>query len=179
MILGVALSVGGLWLARYQPLSLTSSWVDRRFAVDRGNFVAPEGGQFEAFDVNARTGDLVRFAFALQNEGPVGVTVQSIGTIGAGSPLRLISVRVQRPGTEAVVAPKDPSFSEPFRPFSLPPHQERWIVFAERDSLCRVTPGSSATYLGTPVVFRALGLTRHVFLPLPFTLRVPDGIPCP
>jgi hypothetical protein len=72
----------GVYLSRYQPLIANgtgATWVDPRYATDLGTFTPPEGRSFSAYRVRYEEGRVFRYALTLHNDGPLPVTITSVG----------------------------------------------------------------------------------------------------
>lgn len=71
-----------VYLVRYQPLSANgtgATWVDPRHATRLGDFSPPVGESFTAYRVRYEDGGSFGYAMTLFNEGPLPVTITSIG----------------------------------------------------------------------------------------------------
>jgi hypothetical protein len=170
------LAFSGVYLARYQPLSADgtgATWVDPRHATRLGDFSPPVGESFSAYRVRYEDGSSFSYAMTLSNEGPLPVTITSIGEDGCRDcPSPLVFER-------AVVAPDGGTFQHdrkratPFHGFVLQPGSSRYVVIETRFDNCEsYAPPGGVTYGSIPVGYRTWGVEHQVLLPMPYSLDV-------
>jgi hypothetical protein len=175
VLVGV-LVFAGAYLWRYQPLSVNgtgATWVDPRFATDLGYFTPPNGEDFSAYRIRYEDGRAFNYAMTFYNEGPLPVTITSIGEEGCdGCPTPLVFER-------ASVAPAggtyryDRKHATPFDGFVLQPGAFRYVVIETRFDNCEwYAPPGGVTFLSIPVGYRSLGIEHQVRLPMPYSLEV-------
>jgi hypothetical protein len=172
------------YLLRYQPLSANgtgATWVDPEFATELGNFTPPEGQSFSAYRVRYEDGHLFRYALTLHNEGPLPVTITSIGEPECGGctfPLVLERSSVAAAGGKYQY---DRERATPFDGFVIQPGAFRYVVIETRFDHCESYSADTAvTYLSIPVGYRTAFVDHDVQLPMPYSLEVPfHGPECP
>ena len=188
MVATIAIVLGflvfsSLYLLRYQPLTANgggTTWVDPRFATRLGEF-APEGESFSAYRVRYEDGHLFSYALTLYNEGPLPVTVTSIGEPecrGCTFPLVFERSSVAPAGGRYQ---KDREHAIPFDGFVIQPGALRYVVIETRFDHCEsYSPGSGVTFLSLPVGYQAWFTDHEVQVPMPYSLEVPfQGPECP
>jgi hypothetical protein len=174
----------GVYLWRYQPLTANgggTTWVDPRFATKLGVFTRPEGRFFSAYRVGYEEGRLFSYALTLHNEGPLPVTITSIGEPecqGCTFPLVFERSSVAPTGGRYQ---NDREHATPFQGFVLEPGAFRYVVIEARFDHCESYSADTAvTYLSIPVGYRTVFVDHDVQLPMPYTLEVPfHGPECP
>jgi hypothetical protein len=174
----------GVYLVRYQPLSANgtgATWVDPRFATELGNFTPPEGESFSAYRVRYEDGRSFSYAMTLSNDGPLPVTITSIGEPecrGCTSPLVFERSSVAPAGGQYQY---DRADATPFDGFILEPGAFRYVVIEARFDHCESYSADTAvTYLSIPVGYRTAFVDHDVQLPMPYSLEVPfHGPECP
>ena len=165
-----------VYLVRYQPLSANgtgATWVDPRHATRLGDFSPPVGESFTAYRVRYEDGSSFGYAMTLFNEGPLPVTITSIGEEECRDcPSPLVFER-------ATVAPDGGTFqydrehATPFHGFVLQPGAYRYVVIEARFDHCEsYAPPSEVTYDSIWVGYRTWGLEHQVLLPMPYSLDV-------
>jgi len=175
--------VAGAYLWRYQPLSVNgtgATWVDPRFATDLGYFTPPNGEDFSAYRIRYEDGRAFSYAMTLYNNGPLPVTITSIGEPECGgctSPLVF---------EQASVAPAsgqyqyDREHATPFHGFVIQPGAFRYIVIETRFDHCEsYSPPGGVTFITIPVGYRTWFTQHQVQLPMPFSLEVRKQGGCP
>jgi hypothetical protein len=173
-----------VYLARYQPLSVNgtgAAWVDPRFASELGDFAPPEGQYFSAYRVRYEDGRSFSYAMTLYNEGPLPVTITSIGEPecrGCTFPLVFERSSVAPAGGQYQY---DREHATPFDGFVLEPGAFRYIVIEARFDHCESYSADTAvTYLSIPVGYRTAFVHHDARLPMPYSLEVPfHGPECP
>ena len=175
--IGLALlAFSGVYLVRYQPLSANgtgATWVDPRHATRLGDFSPPVGESFPAYRVRYEDGSSFSYAMTLYNEGPLPVTITSIGEDECRDcPSPLVFER-------ATVAPDEGTFqydrrhATPFHGFVIQPGGSRYIVIKTRFDNCdSYAPPSGVTYGSIWVGYRTWGFEHQVLLPMPYSLDV-------
>jgi hypothetical protein len=134
---------------------------------------------FTAYDVPYHAGLGFSYGFMLVNDGPVDVTVLHIGVLG-GDPIRTLAVKMELgEGGRGVRG----TATLPFARFSLPAHTGNFIAIEGRFAGCSMSDeagAASAAYITVvPVEFQVLGLTKHAYVPLPYSLRISGNDGCP
>lgn len=174
----------GVYLWRYQPLTANgggTTWVDPRFATRLGDFTPPEGQSFSAYRVRYEDSRLFRYALTLYNEGPLPVTITSIGEPECrGCQFPLVFER-------SSVAPASGTYqydrerATPFDGFVIQPGAFRYVVVETRFDHCESYSADTAvTYLSIPVGYRTAFVHHDAQLALPYSLEVPfHGPECP
>lgn len=183
VVVGV-LVFSGVYLLRYQPLTADgggTTWVDPRFATELGDFTPPEGQSFSAYRVGYEEGRLFSYALTLYNDGPLPVTITSIGEPecrGCTFPLVFERSSVAPAGGRYQ---NDREHATPFRSFVLAPGAFRYVVVETRFDHCEsYSAGTAVTYLSIPVGYRTAFVDHDVHLPMPYSLQVPfHGPECP
>jgi hypothetical protein len=165
-----------LYVWRYQPLTANGSggwWVDPRFGTHIGDFTSPAGNNFSAYRVRYVDGETFRYGLTLNNEGPLPVTITSIGDDGCDG--CVFPLEFER----STVAPGDGPFrfdqhhTQPFETVELSPGDYRFFVIESRFDHCEASsPGMSYGYGLVQVTYR-IGFAPHsVRLPMPYSLEV-------
>ena len=170
------LAFSGGYLARYQPLSANgtgATWVDPLYATRLGDFAPPVGESFSAYRVRYEDGSSFSYAMTLHNEGPLPVTITSIGEAECRDCLSPLVFE------RSIVAPDGGTFqydrehATPFHGFVLQPGAYRYVVIETRFDHCEsYTPPGGVTYVSIPVAYRTWGLEHQVLLPMPYSLDV-------
>jgi hypothetical protein len=149
---------------RYQPLTANgggTTWVDPRFATKLGNFMPPEGQSFSAYRVGYEEGRLFSYALTLYNEGPLPVTITSIGEPecrGCTFPLVFERSSVAPAGGQYQY---DREHATPFDGFVLEPGAFRYVVVETRFDHCESYSADTAvTSLSIRVRYRT-GFVDH------------------
>jgi uncharacterized repeat protein (TIGR01451 family) len=166
--IAVAAAIAVAWVANVEPLvrgSTTYGIADPALRV-RTHDIDGLGASGMVEDVAARPGTGFTYRISVRNDGPVPVTVTSVGE--------------SRPGdvvTRRVVAFKPNPYTggstsegfETFHPFEIAPGAEAGIEIEVRTSsdLCLSDTGDGQTYLSwftEPITYRILGITRHAVI---------------
>ncbi len=167
----------GLYLWRYQPLSANGTgayWADPEFATSLGSFTSPQGDDFAAYRVRYEDGRLFRYALTLHNDGPLPVTITSVGQepdcVGCLFPLVFERVSVAPASGRYRY---DHEHTTPFDGFVLQPGAYRYVRIETRFAHCgSYAPPGGVTQLSIPVGYRTWGLEHQVQVPMPYSLRV-------
>ncbi len=189
MISTIAVVVGvllfsGAYLSRYQPLSASGTgawWVDPRFATELGTFTPPIGDDFSAYRVRYEDGRTFRYAMSLYNDGPLPVTITTIGAPQCdGCVFPLVFER-------SFVGPAqgrhlfDVRHVEPFEPFVLGSGDFRLFLVQDRFDHCEAhEAGVTFGFTSIPITYRTGPVHHSVRLPMRFSLEVliePSGCP--
>jgi hypothetical protein len=139
---------------------------------------------FVAFDVPYHHGSWMEHGFTLVNDSPFSVTVERIGgSSPADEPLRLISVSINAPDVEAW-GPGAPDRMVRFQPFTIPPHDARYVLIRGRFTGCTMDGREeivrfAAQRVGFRVDFGWLSIDRSAALPLPYSVTVSGNEGCP
>jgi hypothetical protein len=136
-----------------------------------------------AFDVPYQDGQWMEYGFTLVNDSPFSVTVERLGGSPNDQPLRQVSVSINAPDA-ALGGPGDPDRMIPFRPFTIPPHQARYVLIRKRFVGCAMTSREelvrfAAQRVGFRVDFGWVSVDRSASLPLPYSVRVSGNEGCP
>src|SRR5262245_53985708 len=159
-----------LFAIRYQPLSAANcaSWPVARSDQNMVRVAYENGGTFS-------------FGFLIVNEGQLPVRIQKIQVTGQNELLVPVRVETAAKRYAGSLGEGDASL-ERFLPFTLAGTDRRWIVIRARFGNCgRFAAGSFETYTRFQVTFTVLGLTKHVWIPLPKDIGVdsPPDYACP
>jgi hypothetical protein len=154
----IVLVVGSIWIANYLPLIQgsfgfgTSRAGVRQFSVD-------------AFDVRGQVHEVpvgregaFRYRFSIRNDGPVSVTIESVGASDQGGSSS-VSRHAVRVAPDAYRQPG--SRYEPWHEFSLAPGDEAIIEMEMRYRGRCLGRGDALSWNSEPVTFSILGLPRH------------------
>jgi len=142
-----------------------------------------------------RDGGVVRYVFALHNDGPEAVVVTEVVAPPPESETLLRPVAMGLAATGRIVGPgigtsagdvlnadaNEPDV-EPFHAFSLAPGDERAVYVWARMGNCEFNaPGSAETLVGVRVRYTVHGESRETRLSLPLGVRitVPIDVQCP
>jgi hypothetical protein len=185
-VLALAIGATVFWLAgNYQPLRADPGGAPIFVRSAGGDLrrifaITPKDARpFTAYDVPYHAGLGFSYGFMLVNDGPVDVTVLHIGVLG-GDPIRTLAVKMELgEGGRGVRG----TATLPFARFSLPAHTGNFIAIEGRFAGCSMSDeagAASAAYITVvPVEFQVLGLTKHAYVPLPYSLRISGNDGCP
>jgi hypothetical protein len=153
----ILLLVGSIWIANYDPLVQGSS----TFGALRKDVRETRIDAFDlsglVFEVPTGRDATFRYRFSIRNNGPIGVTIRSVGaTSGSGS------TRLHRTAVRVVPSFEAPTqTSEPWHAFSLAPGDEAIIEMkAVYHGICK-QPNTATSWNTEPFTFSVLGVTRH------------------
>lgn len=163
VILAIAATVGGVWLANVEPLGRGSTILGPASV----RFSSPShpprvsARNVDAFGVSgtvlripASAGMRFTYQVTIRNDGKVPVEITDVGSGSEGDLVmrRVVAAQPDHQGGSL----DDP---EPFRPFTLPPGQEAGLVIEVRvaDDACVTEPGSTTGWWSEPVTFRVFG----------------------
>jgi hypothetical protein len=167
----------GWFLSNYEALraNLGPTLLDSA-ARSFGQIAPPDGAPpFAPVDVEYRHGESFSYGFTLINDGPIDLWIEEVSRLGRSPPLDVLSVRMGR------INDFSTRTTQPLRPFSLPAHASRFILIEGRFTGCTLGPGigTAVNRFAVPVTFRMFWITRHAFLPLPYSLRITGNGGCP
>jgi hypothetical protein len=166
----------GAFLANYQPLIHGSeSGVSVRVKRIEG-LVPPD-----TWVVTYVDGQTFVFAVSIRNDGPVGVTVTSVGQEDPHvEALKAYDGAFRGASEELGLPTHDVRELSPLRPFALAPGHERLVWIRYRFQNCRFYSfGGSSGFTSLPVTFRVLGIPRHGRVNLHTVLEVKSPKDCP
>lgn len=137
-----------------------------------GSFTSPQGDSFTAARVSHAPGEEFSYWFTLSTQGPVGVTIASIG----GEDPTFSTYAIDRVQMKPLVGDARTSA---FHPFFLAPKQYVDILVTARMRGCMEE--GNATGIGSiPVGYRVFGISRStiVYLPESIELTGKAGVVC-
>lgn len=170
-------ALAGWFLSNYEALraNLGPTLLDSA-ARSFGQIAPPDGAPpFAPVDVEYRHGESFSYGFTLINDGPIDLWIEEVSRLGRSPPLDVLFVRMGR------INDFSNRTTQPLRPFSLPAHASRFILIEGRFIGCTLGPGigTAVNRFAVPVTFRMFWITRHAFLPLPYSLRITGNGGCP
>jgi hypothetical protein len=119
--------------------------------------------------------------FLLVNDGPLPLEIRAIKLSGRNELMTSVKVETAPGRYAGRLGATDPSL-EKFLAFTLAGGDRRWIVVRTSFGNCdRFAYGAFETFTRFQVTYSALGLTKHVWVPLPKDVRVdsPPDVACP
>jgi hypothetical protein len=158
-----------VFAVRYQPLSAGNLASDR----------ASESGPMLV--VRYQEGTTFSVGFLLVNDGPLPLEVRAIQLSGRNELMTPVKVETAPGRYAGRLGATDPSL-EKFRAFTLGGGDRRWIVVRTAFGNCDdFAYGAFEIFTRFQVTYTALGLTKHVWVPLPKGVRVdsPPDVACP
>jgi hypothetical protein len=150
-----------IWVEQYDPLGAGSSGFRPDLSVDpRSRDVSAGQGPVQTlWTVRPTEGAPFTYAFSIHNDGPVSITVTSIG----------LPMQEQRGDMVTRVAKwvdPDPydrhNVHEPFHAFTLEPGAEANVWMEATVTHCE-GDGGTMSWSSEPIVFRVFGLTRSTY----------------
>lgn len=158
-----------LFAVRYQPLSAAN--------------LASDGASQSGPTLMVRYAEGATFSvgFLLVNDGPLPLEIRAIQLTGRNELLTPVRLETAPGRYAGRLGATDPSL-EKFRRFTLAGGDRRWIVVRTAFGNCdRFAAGAFETFTRFQVTYGALGLTKHVWVPLPKDVRVdsPPDVACP
>jgi hypothetical protein len=154
---------------RYQPLSTANLASDG---------ASPSG---RTLVLPYRVGVTTALGFLLLNDGPLPLEIHAIQLSGRNELLTPVKLETAPGRYAGRLGVTDPSL-EKFHPFTLTGGDRRWIVVRMSFANCdRFADGSFETLTRFQVTYTSLGLTKHVWVPLPRDVRIdsPPDAACP
>ena len=182
LILGLSVLVvafgafAGVFIANYQPLQADPGGANAGVFGDVqnvGSFLPPgeDTKLFVGYLAPYQDGKYIELGFTIINREYFPVTVEQIGGVG-GEPLRQVSVRVGSDHDFGTTPPSIPA-THPFRPFKVTSSTATYVSMRYQYAGCTLRgSGETVEVSNVFVVYRAFGQTYHVFLPLPYSIRV-------
>jgi hypothetical protein len=172
------------WLStQFEPIRANSTALSR-VRVDGGQLTrlrawdaSGSSGHFVAFDIPYRDGKWLDVGYTLRNDAPFPVVVDQIGSLVSNdSPIRQVSVSMEFSEASDLMIP--------FRPFTIPSHDGRFVVVRYRFSGCSLDPkAEDPVFLATQrVMFRMrigwITIHRSEFLPLGYSIAISGNEGC-
>jgi hypothetical protein len=156
-----AVLAGGVWVARYDPLTRGSiGWAPPKniaVKVVDVSWALPDAPRI--FKIDATAGVAFRYRFSIANEGPVPVRIEDVGTSDEHS-APMIPRRPVRVMLDPYATPDGTPWIS-FRPFTLSPGQEAAIEMQVDVSHPCYAAGTSASWSSEDMTYSVFGITRH------------------
>lgn len=173
-ILALALLVGAVWIANYEPLGTGSTAIGVRpvdAIVEQVDATAPGGPSFTEYRLRLEDDEVFRYLFWLYNEGPFPVTLTAIGRAEGDH----FALEVERVRVGPAIGSDHPS-SE--LPYSIPAHGYAAVEVSERFTGC-LEPSTQLGFGEVPVSYETLGLFRHdVWIVMPMSITILGSSGC-
>jgi hypothetical protein len=174
--MAIVLLAGFIWASTIDPLGsgsygFTPRWPDGDTMRDVYDADPADGTAYTLYIGAERIGSPLSYAFSIRNDGPVGITIRSIGgpdpegavvstrVVGADvEPLRgTVSSELPGPGVDGAVVP--------FAPFTLEPAEEAIVYMEAVVHTCNAR-GATQTLASVAVGYSVLGVPRSTrFVP--------------